>query len=369
MGSRLPRRLAATLLTALLAATALAQYSGAPFFSQALVQSQAFGLEMALQRLDALELAGDALAEDDDWGEVVEGLEADLMRFVGSLRVADADLAQAVAEAVEDVEEAVESGTGLPEAIAAARAALTSAYQVIVPAEVRSDPAFVAALITDMSLGGIGVGEGYEEAIEDELPAYTLGYVALARVTSLWNEIAAGATDQQRADVEEMLEFIGTLYPTATIDEAIVGNPEEAEAPVHRIIGVLETIVDAELYPGRDMKALAAQLPQQLAGACEAYQAGDVDLGTEITTAVGYRYLEADLGDFMEFMAPEIHGEVAELITALTGLGGEGDDDEGEEGEEAAEEDEEEHGPLADPAADCSELREALQEASAVFGG
>src|SRR5690606_24792745 len=119
---------------------------------------------------------------------------------------------------------------------------------------------------------------------------------------------------------------------------------------------------------GRDMAALAGQLPEHLAGACEAYEAGNVDLGTEIAIAVGYRYLEADLGDFMEFMAPEVHEEAAELIAALTGMGAEDDDD--EEGEEAgAEEGEEEAAPIADPAAACRELQEALQEARAVFGG
>lgn len=363
MGSRVLRRVAAVILTAMLA-SASAQYSGAPFFTQPLVQSQAFGLEMALQRLAALELAGEAVGEDDDWGEVVEGLESDLDRFMGTLLAADATLAATVVAAVEEVEEAYESGTDPAGAIGAARAALDAAYPVVVPADVRSDPAFVAALITDMSLGGIGVGEGYEEAIEDELPAYTLGYVALERVWSLWNDIAGGATTQQRADVEEMLEFIGTLYPTPTIDEALVGNPEEAEAPVHRIVGVLETIVDAELYPGRDMAVLATRLPEQLAGACEAYEAGDGDLGTEIAIAVGYRYLNADLGDFMEFMAPDVHEEAAQLITVLTGLGGEDADEEGDEGEEH-----EEAAAVFDHATACRALLEALHEARGVFGG
>jgi len=360
------RRLAATLLIAALAASASAQYSGAPFYTQPLLQSQAYGLEVALQRLDALDAAGDTL--DDDWEEVVEGFEADLPRFIGTLRAADAARADEVEEAIEDLEEAFASRAGLAEAVEAAREALTEAYAVAVPAEVRADPAFVAALITDLSLGEVGVGEGYEEAIEGELAAFTLGYVALARVTDLWNQIADGATEQQRADVEEMLEFIGTLYPTATIDQAIVGNPEEAEAPVHRMIGVLETIVDAELYPGRDMAALATQLPEQLAGACEAYEAGNDDLGTEIAIAVGYRYLEADLGDFMEFMAPEVHEEAAELIHALTGLGGE-DDDEGEADDAAADGAVEESQEPADLAQACRELMEALQDARGVFGG
>lgn len=368
MGSKLLRFATAAVLAVLLSGTAIAQYSGAPFFTQPLVQSQAFGIEMALQRLAALELAGDALETDDDWEEVVEGLEADLPRFIGSLRVLEPELAAAVEEALEEVEEAVESGEGLAAAIAEAREALIASYVVLIPEDVRSDPAFVAALITDMSLGEIGVGEGYEEAIEGELPAYTLGVVALERVTRLWNDIAGGASEQQRADVEEMLTFIGTLYPTPTIDAPIVGNPEEAEAPVHRIIGVLETVADAELYPGRDMAVLARHLPEELAGACAAYDAGDEELGTEIAISVGYRYLEADLGDFMEFMAPDVHEDVAELIAALTGMGGDDDDD--DEGEEAeADDDDDDEDAAVDPAAACRELMEALQEASAVFGG
>jgi len=367
--SKVLRFATVTVGTALLTGMALAQYTFTPFFSQPLVQSQAFGLEMALQRLAALELAGDAVETDDDWEEVVEGLEADLARFIGSVRATDPGLADSVLDAVEGVEEAVESGSGMSEAIAEAREALEAAYAAVVPPDVRSSRVFVAALITDMSLGGIGVGEGYEEAIEDELPAYTLGYVALERVRELWAEIASSATDQQRTDVEEMLDFIATLYPVATIDEAIVGNPEEAEAPVHRIIGVLETIVDAELYPGRDMAALARHLPEELAGACERYGAGEDEQATEIVISVGYRYLEADLGDFMEFMAPDVHEEVTELIAALTGMGGDDDDDEGEEGEEGGDEDDDEVAAVEDLAAACRELMEALQEASAVFGG
>lgn len=367
MVSKHLRLLAVVVLATILTGTALAQYSGAPFFTQSLVQSQAFGLEVALQRLAALEAAGDDL--DDDYLEVVEGFEEDLPRFMGTLQTLDADLAGELEEAIEELEEAVESGSGVAEAISEARELLIAAYALVIPADYRGDPAFNAALITDLSLGEVGVGEGYEEAIEGELAAFTMGYVALARVTELWNEIAPGATAQQVADIEEMLDFIGTLYPTPTIDEPIVGNPEEAEAPVHRLLGVLETVVDAELYPGRDMAALARHLPEELVGACQAYDAGDDALGLEIAIAVGYRYLNADLGDFMEFMAPDVHEEVAELIGALTGLGGEDDDDDHGDVVDDDDDEEEEHAALADPAAACHELMEALQEASAFFGG
>ena len=138
--------LAALAGAALLAGSvASAQYSRAPFFEQTLVQSQAYGLQLAMQRLDALELAGDDL--DDDFLEVVEGLEQDLARFMGTLRSADPELAEAVEEAVEAVEEAAASGDGLEDAIAEARAQLEAAYEVVIPAEVRSDPAVQAVYL------------------------------------------------------------------------------------------------------------------------------------------------------------------------------------------------------------------------------
>lgn len=368
MGSRPLRHLLAAVAVVLLG-TAMAQYAGAPYFTQPLVQSQALGFEMALQRLTALEFASaDEDDLDDDWEEVIEGLEHDLGRFMGSLQAADAELAETVDEAVEELEETFEAGGDLAGVIAEARQALERAYTAVVPAAVRGDPMFVAALIADMSLSPIGVGEGYEEAIEGELPAFTLGYVALARVRELWSELAGDAGEQQRADVEEMLAFIATLYPTPLIDEPIVGNPEEAEAPVQRIIGILETVVDAELYAGRDLAALATRLPEQLAGACGYYDAGDDALGLEIAISVGYRYLNADLGEFMGFMAPDTHEEITELIAALTGVSGEDDDD--DEGETAdADDDDDEAVAPGDPAAQCRALLEELEEAADVFGG
>ena len=359
--------LAALAGAALLAGSvASAQYSRAPFFEQTLVQSQAYGLQLAMQRLDALELAGDDL--DDDFLEVVEGLEQDLARFMGTLRSADPELADAVEEAVEAVEEAAASGDGLEDAIAEARAQLEAAYEVVIPAEVRSDPVFTAALIVDLSLGEGGVGEGYEEAVEGELGAYTMGYAALQRVSELWGEIADVATEQQRADVEEMLDFLGTIYPEPTIEEAIVGNPEEAEAPVQRMIGVLETVVDAELFPGRDLAALAAHLPEELAGYCQAYEAGDDEVALEGAIAVSYLYLTDDLGQFLGFMDPEVHEEALELIGALTGLEAEEEGEEAGEGDDE-EEDEEERPAVEDPAAACRELQEVFRQAHEVLGG
>lgn len=370
------RGLLAALIAAafLLVSVASAQYSRAPFFEHTLEVSQAYGIHLSQQRLDALELVDEYAEEDeddeeeeegldDDYLEIVEGFEADLARYVGTLRAADPDLAADIEEAIEELEEAIEAGEDYDDQLVALRVFLDAAYDVVIPAELRSDPAFVAAVIVELSMGEGGVGEGYEEAVEGELGAYTMGYAALERVSDLWRQIAGGATEQQRADVEEMLEFLATVYPVPVIDEPIVGNPEEAEAPVQRMIGVLETVVDAELFPGRDLAALAAHLPEELAGYCEMYDAGEDERALEGVIAVGYLYLSADLGDFLGFMAPEVNEEIVELIVAITGLEPE------EEGDDDDDDDDEEHEELADPGAACRELLEALREAHEVFGG
>lgn len=356
----------------LLVSVASAQYSRSPFFEHTLEVSQAYGIHLSLQRLDALELVDEYAEEDeeeeegldDDYLEIVEGFETDLARFVGTLRAADPDLAADIEEAIEELEEAIEAGEDYDDQVVTLRDLLDAAYDVVIPAELRPDPAFVAAVIVELSMGEGGVGEGYEEAVEGELGAYTMGYAALDRVGDLWADIAGGATEQQRADVEEMLEFLATVYSVPVIDAPIVGNPEEAEAPVQRMIGVLETVVDAELFPGRDLAALAAHLPEELAGYCEMYDAGEDERALEGVIAVGYLYLSADLGDFLGFMAPEVHEEALELIVALTGLEPE------EEGEEDEDEDDDDERPaVEDPAASCRELLEVFREAHEVFGG
>lgn len=367
----------------LLASVASAQYSRAPFFEHTLEVSQAYGIQLSLQRLDALELV-DEHAEadddddegeeeeglDDDYLEIVEGFEVDLARYIGTLRAVDPELAEEVEEAIEALEDAVEDGEDYDDQVVTLRFLLETAYQRVIPAELRNDPAFVAAVIVELSLGEGGVAEGYEEAVEGELGAYTMGYAALERVSGLWRQVAGRATEQQRADLEEMLEFLSEfVYVEPVIEEPIIGNPEEAEAPVQRMIGVLETVVDAELFPGRDLASLAAHLPEELAGYCEMYDAGQDELALEGVIAVGHLYLSADLGQFLGFMAPEVHEEALELIVALTGLEPEDDDDDAEADDDDDDDDDDERAAVADPGAACRELLEVLREAHEVFGG
>lgn len=342
-----------------------AQYAAAPHFEWTVLQSQTYGLELVAQRLRVVS-AFEASLDDDLLEQVEAMLESDAPRFLGTLGKRDAGLAEALVSALEEVEAQAEEGEDATDAVAEARALLERAYDVVVPIGVRRSPAFVGALISDLSLGEGGVAEGYEEAADDELYEFSSGWAALQRVKELWRQIAWAADAGQRADVQEMLDLLDGVYPTAEPPEAILGSPEEAEAPSQRLVGLLESVVDASLFPGRDMPALAAHLAEAIAPACGAYERGNDAEALEIVFAVGDLYVK-HLAGFLAFMAPEVHEEGAEVIAALTGLEPEGEDEE-EEGEEEDESDEDEEA-LEDPAGACRELEEALEEARKVLGG
>lgn len=372
MATKLARALL-TVLVGAMAATAAAQYGYQPFFDQPLIQNRAYGLELVLRRLAVIDQFEAPL--DDDLMEQVEALlDSDVHRFVGTLRAADPALADDLMAALEEVEERAEAGEDASAAVAEARTLALRAYDRVVPTEVRRSPAFLGGVIADLSLGEGGVAEGYEEAAGGEPFEFTSGWASLQRVEELWTQLSAYATAEQRADVEEMLGLLDGVYPRPEPPAAIVGDPEEAEASVQRLISLLETVADAELFAGRDMPALAESLVVTLTPACRAYQAGDDAVALEGVFAVGELYVRY-LADFMGFMAPEVHEEAAEVIGALTGLEAEGD-----EGEEGEEEDDEAGAEVAAAGAEaapagaaagaaCLELLEALEEAVGVLGG
>ncbi len=347
-------------VAALLITTAVAQYSYQPFFEQPLVQGRAYGLELVMQRLLVVD-AFEAPLHEELMEQVEELLESDVFRFIGALRAADPMLASELLEALAEVEELVEDGEDARAAVAEARHLIQQAYDLIIPAEVRRSPLFLGALIADLSLGEGGVAEGYEEAAEGELYEFSSGWAAQQRIKQLWGEMSIYATAQQRADVQEMLTLLDELYPQAQPPTVIVGSPEEAEAPVQRLLGILETVADAELFAGRDMLALSQSLVQTLGPACQAYQAGNDELALEGVFVVGEMYVRY-LAGFLGFMAPETHEEAAEVIAALTGLETEEDDDDDDE-------DEEENEHVLDHHSACGELLEALEEAVEVLAG
>jgi hypothetical protein len=360
------RPLAATLAAsaALLLGTAAAQYASDPFFEQTVVQSRGFGLEMMGVRLLLLDAYGVAPEELD---ETVEGLEEDLARFGGTLAAAAPDVAEALEEALEALEEAFENGEDLTARIAEIRELHEAAYAIVVPAEVRASPAFRAGVTADLLLAEGGVAEGVEEAVEEGEPwMYPLGWAALQRVEELWSGLAEFATAAQDSFAQQYFDTLREIYPTATIPDTLPSNPEEAESPAQSLVGILESVADAALYPGRDVRRLAPHLVTVTAPACDAYAAGHDAVAFEHIVVVGDLYT-AHLADFLGLVAGEVNEDVTGMLASL-GYAGEDDDDEADEGGEEGE-DEDDAELADDPAAACGALLEALEEASAVLGG
>jgi hypothetical protein len=355
--------------TLALTAPALAQYTNKPFIDGTVQQSQARALELAGMRLDIAEaLPGET---DDEFIEQIEGLEGDFVRFGGTLAAANAELAGELEEAFEAVVAAVGGGSDAGGAIADAHALLAEAYDAVIPAATRETPAFKGAVLTDILLGEPGVAEGYEEAGEEPY-AFSMGWAALARANMVWSEL--DADEAHRADGDEMLAFIGNLYPGAEPPEQFTGNPEEAESPAQRLVGIIETVVDADLYPGRDHAALAAHLAEITGPACAAYQAGDDEVAAETIYAVQSLYGD-HLGELTNLFDPELNERVETLFGGMITVEEEDDDEAGESGvtDDAAadvpEEENEAEETTGSSAENCGALAEALSQVRTVLGG
>jgi hypothetical protein len=326
-----------------LATSSLAQSGSAPFFESPHELSYAFGLELITSRLNAVE------ALDGEYGDYLEQAEKllgrDFRRFGGTLAERDPGLAAEFHGALAAVIDAVEAGTDASDAVAAARNAQARAYAALINADLRASAGFTAMVVADLLLQDDGVAEAYEDAAEDDLWEFPNGYGALIRVKELWYAQLAGmATAEQQEDVEEMFEFLDTVvYPTVRPPDEIRGDPEEAEAATQRITGVLEVVAQADLYPSRDLGRLAEGLADMLAPSCEAYAAGNDDLGVEGVYAVRNPYRK-HLRRLLDLIAPEIHEPAAELLDALISSD-----------------------PPADRAAACTELHGLLVEARGVL--
>lgn len=337
------------LLLVVAGATAFAQaqqYDADPFFDQALRQSQAYGVEMTRVRLALVASIAPPLHED--LVEQVEKMtERDATRYIGSLRRAAPELADQLLEALELVAEQAQAGVYDPAAVSHARQLLDEAEATLFDDATLTSPAYIAALMADLLLADDGVAEAYEDAVEEELWEYSNGWAALARTQELWQSLGLLATAQQKADVEEMLAQLADLYPTPTPPDNLSPNPEEAEAPAQRLVGLLEEVSNAALYSGRDLPRLAGHLTGLTAEACQLYGAGKADVATEYINAVRDPYRKS-LRRLLDLLAPEVHAEIAVRLDALTGREDEPYPD--------------------DPAATCQELLQNMEQAQAILG-
>ena len=354
---------AIALSAAMWPAAGFAQYSSDPFFDNTVALSQAYGLESIGLRLD---LASTFQAPyDDELVETIEGVTGPaLARFEGTLTAADAELAQNLRSALEEVAETAEAGEDATAAVEEARGLLAQAFDVVIPQDLRGTPAFTGGVMIQLLLAEEGVAEGYEEAAEGNEPwEYPNGWVSLQRVKALWSDIEADASEQHAADAQEMFEALDALYPEAQPPESVAGwNPEEAEAPAQRLGGIVETVVDANLYPGRDAARLAGHLVELAGQACSAYDA-DEAVANETIYAL-YDLYDGELAGVASLFVPEDEETASDMFGVLIGAG---DDDDDDEGGAEAEEDDDDDAALSGAEA-CSQLQASLTNIQGAFG-
>lgn len=347
----------------LLPASGFAQYTNSPFYDHTVALSQAYGLEALGLRLDLATAFSPPY--DEELAETIEGVSGlDHARFKGTLEQRDSALATALAAALADVADQVEEGGDAVEAVSEARELLGKAYALLIPADLEDTRAFKAGVIINLLLAEGGVAEGYEEAVENSEPwEYPSGWAALQRVKALWAEVAGPASPQQLADGEEMLELLDTLYPQAEPPASVAGlNPEEAESPAQRLGGIVETVADADLYPGRDLGRLAGHLSEVTAEVCSAY-AEQPEIAAETIYAV-YDLYAAHLAEVAVLFASDAEQRAVALFASMIGAGGDDDDSDGAPAVE------EEAVAVQLSAADgCAQLSATLVELKAAFGG
>lgn len=315
--SRLADPRAALLALALLAGPAAAQdYAHSPFREHPVALAQGAALEriavaaQGLARL-AAPLPAQEPDEDDAEGEEEEGLAAALPLFAASLSAAAPQVAAALPEAIGEMLEAAEDGESPAAPAAEVEALAAQARAALLPADLADTPAFQAALMAALLLDEGGVAESYEEASEGDPAAYAVGRAALQRVKAFWAVIRPAAAPDVAAEADAMLALLDGLFPGEAPPERLSPDPEEAEAPAHRLVGLLEAAADANLYPGRDLAGAVALVSGLADQGCAAIAAGQGPQGLE-TLAVAAAYHDQTLADTLGVIAPE----AAEAIDA-----------------------------------------------------
>jgi hypothetical protein len=321
-----------------------------PFFEYPDTLLSAHGVEMMSSRLVAIGalVSSDANAlDDDDLRDVIDPLDVDFRRFAATLAASDAGLAEELEHAIEALEDANAAGhhRAVAESASVAFGLAEQARTASIGNTYREHPDFTAVVMATMLTSqNFGLGRVFEEAVEDDAGLYATAWATLQRAQALWAQLEPLATETQSLEVEDKLAELGALFPgPRPTPEVARGDPEEARRATQSLGVVLEEIVNADLYPPRDVGRTFASTRELSVRGCEAHAAGDGARGLELISNAAFLYAEY-LDNTLATLSPQAAEEVGELYGVLA-PGAMGED----EGEDEAQDGE--HGEQAEPLA------------------
>lgn len=308
------------------APTALAQNANDPFFDSTVQLSQAIGLERIYQELLVIQTLDRPYPSQ--LTDVIDGMVgAHFQRFAGTLSNLNADLAVEFFQVLDAIDEGVEQNQlvsldviDVVSWVQIAFALLDDTYNLVVPQDVRSDPAFESAIMAQLLLGDGGVADALAGAFVVEWE-FTHGWVATQRFKVMWADLRDIATPDQQLEIEDAIAELDAIYPS--ILPSLEGlEPEGAEDIARRILDLLEAVVDVELYAGRDPIRLADHLTQLAGEGCSHYEAGDDQRGREVMHAVLDHYAgdTTGLGATIGMLAPQAHATAIGALEALVAV-------------------------------------------------
>ncbi len=290
-------------------------YTHAPFIENTQRQSQAFGLELVGLRLRLVDLFQPPI-DINLVDEIVKLVATDYARFAGTLGQLDPGLNDNLFAVLSLIAQRVRDGEVAADLVPQARALLAQAYDLLIDPEIQATPEYKGALLADLLLGDGGVAEGFEEGTVQPWE-YPAGWVALERVKVLWAEIEPLAEAEERDNGREMIAALDAILITpAPPANIMTQNREEAEAPAQRLVGIVERVVDASLYAGRDLGPMTVRLAEVTETACEAYAAGEVALGAEGIYAVRGLYRDY-LDGTLSLLLPDLRWVAIEKFAGL----------------------------------------------------
>jgi hypothetical protein len=308
-------RMLLPLLAALLLSDAAAAaeprlgYGSEPFHERPVELAAAFGLERLAARAAAIAALPDAPADLLEEADAMR--ERDMPLFFAALEARDPEGAEALDAALDRLlggDGAAVDGA----AVDAARDIEARVERVRAALVPEDDAALTAALIVTLLNAEDGVADAYEEAAEGALWEYPRGWAALQRAKALWESLPRDRDEQAAEEVDAMLISLDALLPQAEPPARILGDPEAPEAPIQRLIGFLEVVADADLYPARDLARGAAMVEDVATRAC----APEAPAQPQLVAAARF-YFDGTLRRPLSVLAPEAQSAAEAAFRAL----------------------------------------------------